>query len=91
MMSTPVETAESRALGFDYFMLRVEREPEADSSGPNGTIERLGTGDKQEFAGVSHLLQLLTGWRQSNWKMRRPDDPGNGAPPAPVSAHTRLD
>jgi hypothetical protein len=90
----PIEPTESRPpnSAFDYFMLRIEREAASADPGPNGTVERLGTGDKHDFAGGPHLLELLTGWRRSNWKMRRPEDPGNGtATPVTGNARIRID
>jgi hypothetical protein len=69
----------SRPQHFDYFMLRIEREPAPAEPGPCGIVERLGSGEKLEFSGGPHLVDLLTTWRQSNWKMRRPNDPGKPA------------
>lgn len=59
------------ALRSTYFMIRIQR-PAAQETGPlNGIVERLGTGEKQQFGSEEELLTLLRCW---------PADPANMQP-----------
>lgn len=66
-----------------YFMIRVQqcigREPEA----VNGTIERLGTGDKRQFSGERELLALLRTWPADPVKMQAAESPSKSGPARP--------
>lgn len=47
---------------FTYFMVRVRVHRGAEPDGPSGTVERLGSGSKQEFHGADDLVRLVTAW-----------------------------
>jgi hypothetical protein len=56
------ETMPEEDSGFAYFMLRV-RWPSESPETVSGTLELLGTGEKQAFRRGDELLYLLSGWR----------------------------
>lgn len=53
---------EARALGFAYFMIRLHH-PAGEAPGAlSGTVERLGSGEKQAFRSGAELVELLSSW-----------------------------
>ena len=56
---------------FSYYMIRIRHSPADDRPEPLvGVVERLGTGEKQNFADGEALLQLLSGWTEGPPNMR---------------------
>ena len=56
---------------FSYYMIRIRYSPSEDRPDPlAGVVERLGSGEKQSFAGGHELLRLLNGWIEGLPNMR---------------------
>jgi hypothetical protein len=63
---------------FSYYMIRIRHSPAEDRLEPllAGVVERLGSGEKQNFADGAELLRLLSGWTERHPNMR--SVPGRG-------------
>jgi hypothetical protein len=46
--------------GYAYFMVRIHGSDAVGQVSPSGMVERLGSGRKQSFSGLSELIHLLT-------------------------------
>ena len=56
---------------FSYYMIRIRHSPAEDRPEPlAGVVERLGAGEKQNFADGAELLRLLSGWSEGLPNMR---------------------
>ncbi|MBV6521309.1 MAG: hypothetical protein MNPFHGCM_01443 [Gemmatimonadaceae bacterium] len=59
MRSGPTDDSPGAQPGFDYFVLRIVRASGRAGESVHGTVERLGTQQKRDFAGTAELLRLL--------------------------------
>lgn len=55
---------------FTYYMVRIRHSPADDRDLLAGIIERLGSGEKQGFAGADELIRLLNAWTEGAPNMR---------------------
>jgi hypothetical protein len=56
---------------FSYYMIRIRHSAAEDRPDPlAGVVERLGSGEKQNFAAGEELLRLLSGWTEGLPNMR---------------------
>lgn len=58
-MENPVTREDEDEVRFTYFVVRVRLGRGMQADGPSGTIERLGSGYKQDFSGARELLRLI--------------------------------
>lgn len=62
MTERPLPTEDRTVSDVAYFMIRVERAVGKQGRTLAGTIERLGTGEKQPFHDGRELVRLVVGW-----------------------------
>ncbi len=62
MPEQPPLTDDRKVTDVSYFMIRVERAVGKHRQILGGTIERLGTGEKQRFDDGNDLLRLVATW-----------------------------
>jgi hypothetical protein len=57
---------------YSYYMIRIRHSsaPEPRQEALTGIVERLGSGEKQNFADGEELLRLLTEWTDGLTNMR---------------------
>jgi hypothetical protein len=66
---------------YAYFMIRVRRNgQDAPPAAIAGIIERLGSGEKQEFDGGDELLRLVAGWSDGSPNLRSGMEIDNAPP-----------
>jgi hypothetical protein len=67
----PPRDGSERMDQFSYYMIRIRHSSAEDRRDPlAGVVERLGAGEKQNFADGAELLRLLSGWAEGLPNMR---------------------